>query len=348
MATAATFINGPQQISSRQESNLAKYASRLLPLLVEKNTLDVVVNADGALWVNRLGGGFEKEHGRFPASTSTLLLNGIATVRRRPLDEENPILETVFPLTGDRIEGLIPPVVTAPVFAIRTRPKQIYTLDDLATSGVLSDKQDPLNQKRHHDTFNEEAMAATSHLDVIRLAGKYRRNILIVGQTGSGKTTAGSSIINDWLSQTPDDRVVIIEDTPELQCSLPNHVQLLATGSVPLSKLLVASLRLIPKRIIVGEVRESRPARVLLNAWNTGHSGGLATIHANSAIAGLRKLEVLVGGHGAATRERISEAINVVIFIDGENTLAAGRKVREILLLKAFDPRTQDYSFEPL
>ena len=329
----------------RRSSNLQHYASRLLPLLDEESTLDVVVNADGSLWVNRLGRGFECE-GKFPASQAKLLLNSIATVRQIPFDHEHPILETIFPLTGDRIEGLIWPVVSNAVFAIRTRQKKLYPLSELAESGVLSDKGDPLNAKRHRDDFAEQTLRCGKHLDVIRLACRCRRNILMVGPTGSGKTTFGNSIIAEWAEVTPNDRVVIIEDTPELQCSLPNSVQLLATAQISQADLLTASLRLIPKRLVVGEVREEQPARVLLSAWNTGHSGGLATIHADDALSGLRKLETLIGGHQAAVRERIASAVNVVIFIDGEESIPAGRKVREVLVIKGFDRERQDYAME--
>ena len=183
-------------------------------------------------------------------------------------------------------------------------------------------------------------------MEVIRLACRYRRNILLVGPTGSGKTAVANGIIAEWSELTPNDRVVIIEDTPELQCSLPNHVQLLATARISQADLLKTSLRLIPRRIVVGEVREEEPARVLLGAWNTGHSGGVATIHANDALSGLRKLETLIGGHGPSVREQIASAINVVIFIDGEDSLPAGRKVREVLVVKSFDRATQDYAAE--
>jgi type IV secretion system protein VirB11 len=142
----------------RQTSNLARYARPLLPLLADPTTLDIVINADGSLWVNRLGGGFECE-GSFPAHSSKLLLNGIATVRQIQFDHERPILETIFPLTGDRIEGLIWPVVTNAIFAIRTRQKKLYPLSEMAKAGILTDKNDPLNARRHHDDF----LARISH-----------------------------------------------------------------------------------------------------------------------------------------------------------------------------------------
>ncbi|MBV8553303.1 MAG: Flp pilus assembly complex ATPase component TadA [Acidobacteriaceae bacterium] len=336
------MISVSQELERKQLDNLARHAGHLLPLLKDPATLDVVVNADSSLWVNKLGAGFERA-GNLSSSSARLLLAGIATVRRIEFNERHPILETIFPLTGDRIEGLIGPVVTGAILAIRTRQKRIFPLEEMALSKILTSGQDPLNAKRRHDTFLEQAQGL-DHLGVIRLAAKYRRNMLLVGPTGSGKTTFGNSIIAEWMETTPGDRVLIIEDTPELQCSLPNHVQLLATAHVSQAELLAASMRLIPQRIVVGEVREPEPARVLLGAWNTGHSGGLATLHANDSVSGLRKLETLVGGHEASVRERIAEAVNVVVFIDGEETLAAGRKVREVLIIRGYDRASEDYA----
>ena len=145
-------------------------------------------------------------------------MSGIATVRQIQFDHEHPILETISPLAGDRIEGLIQPSVTDAVLAIRTRQKKAYPLSELVESGVLSKKDDPLNAKRHHDDFVER-IPGCNHLDVIRLAVRYRRNILLVGPTGSGKTTFANSIIDECTVITPNDRVVMIEDTPELQCA---------------------------------------------------------------------------------------------------------------------------------
>ena len=325
--------------TDRQLENLSHYAGPIVALLEDRKTLDVVVNADGALWVNRLGSGFERE-GHFRSSAAKLLLSGIATVRQIPFDHDHPIIETIFPLTGDRIEGLMWPVVSSAVFAIRTRQKEIIS------SKVITSVSDPLNQKQHRDHFLEQLNGVRTHLEVLRLAVKYRRNMLVIGPTGSGKTTFANALIADWALQTPNDRVVVIEDTPEVQCSLPNHVQLVATAHVTQSELLTAALRLIPRRIVVGEVREEAAARVLLSAWNTGHTGSLTTIHADDAIGGLRRLENLLGGHSTAVRERIAAAVHLAVFIDGEESLAAARKLREIAVITGYDPATQDYRIQ--
>jgi type IV secretion system protein TrbB len=328
-------------LESRSFRSIAVHAGPIPQLLAEDTVLDVCVNPDGSLWVNRLGRGFAKE-GEFSTPDSLLLLSGIATVRDLNLSEKAPILETIFPLTGDRIEGLVPPIVSAPAFAIRTRQKRLYELQDMADAGILTHKDDAFNRRHHRDDFLNHVDGLT-HVDVLRLATQYRRNSLLVGPTGAGKTTFANTLIDDWRKQTLGDRVVMIEDTPELQCALPNNVQLLATRSITQADLLVAALRLIPKRLVIGEVRETEPARVLLSAWNTGHSGGLATIHADDGLAGLRKLESLVGTHDRGARERIAAAVGLVIFIDGDERVPAGRKVREVIVVRGFDPVRQDY-----
>ena len=320
---------------------IAQYAGRIPALLAEENVLDVCVNPDGVMWVNRLGRGFRDE-GVMSPSDAMLLLSGIATEQGCELNASHPILETTFPLTGDRIEGMIRPVVSEAAFAIRTRSKQILHVGRFrAARRVESKMNDPLNAKCYRAGFLDQS--AANHLNVIRLANRYRQNILLVGPAGSGKTTFGNALIADWFEQTPGDRVVVIEDTPELQCALPNYVALRASRVANEAKLLETALRLIPKRIVVGEVRSSEPARVLLEAWSTGHSGGLATIHADDAVSGLRKLESFLGSHDGVVRERIAAAIGLVIFIDGDERVPAGRKVRQVVAVRGFDHARQDY-----
>jgi Flp pilus assembly CpaF family ATPase len=314
-------------------------------LSADRTILDFVVNPDGKCWINRLGRGFEFEQEVNQAEIE-LLLNAIATARNvERFDHDQPILETTFPLTGDRISGLIAPVVAGPSFALRTKPGRVLTTASFAEDRILTGKSDPLNARRHADRFCE-MVKHCDHLQVLRQATVYRRNLLLAGPTGSGKTALANAIMGDWAVMTPGDRVVTIEDTPELTCAVPNNVQLLSNGNISQADLLVASLRLIPKRLVVGEVRNPRSAQVLLEAWNTGHSGGLATLHANDCLNALRRLETLLGGHTPAIRERIADAINLVVFIDAEEGLPAGRKVREVMLVKSLDRDTGDYSTE--
>jgi Flp pilus assembly CpaF family ATPase len=340
VGTITNTRSGNQDV--RQASNLAKLAGPLVDLLSDPRTLDVVVNSDGAIWVNHLGSGFGRV-GEFDAQRSMLLLRGIATIRDIHFDHDHPILETIFPLTGDRIEGVTSPVVPGVAMALRTRQKEIISLAGMVSSGVLTHRNDPVNWTRNQDAFLSR-IVSQDHLGIVRLACFYRRNVLLAGPTGSGKTTAANSIIYEWSLTTPDDRVIIIEDTPELQCSLANHVQLLTTSRISQAELLIASMRLIPTRIVMGEIRDGAAAEALLNAWNTGHSGGLATIHANDSVGALRKLETLVGGR--AVRERIANAIHLVIFIDSEKEVRVGRKVREIVVIKGYDQSSDEYALE--
>jgi type IV secretion system protein VirB11 len=322
---------------------IAHYAGPVPLLLGQSDVLDVCVNPDGSMWVNRLGRGFEQE-GVWATHDVTLLLSAIATEQECELNSTHPVLETTFPLTGDRIEGLIRPVVTDAAFAIRTKAKKVYTFEDFAAQQILTNCHDPLNVQSRRASFFDYARPGMDHLDILRLANRYRLNSLLAGPTGSGKTTFANGLMADWCVQTPDDRALIIEDTEELQCSLSNHVAMrTVVGVVDEAKLLKTTLRMIPKRIVVGEVRAPEPARVLLEAWNTGHSGGLATIHADDAISGLRKLETFLGSHDGVVRERIAAAIGLVIFIDGDERVAAGRKVRQVVAVRGFDHGRQDY-----
>jgi len=171
------------------------------------------------------------------------------------------------------------------------------------------------------------------HVEVIRFAVRLRKNMLIVGSTGSGKTTLVNAILDCLARLCPRDRVVLIEDTPELQCAVENSVALLAAGAVTMLDCLRACMRLKPTRIVVGEVRGGE-ALTMLKAWNTGHPGGAATVHANDAMSGLLRLESLVAEATSAPQQKlIAEAVNLIIFVDEESQIPAGRKVREMAVV---------------
>jgi len=307
---------------------------QVLRLLDDTLTEDILLNPDGSLWVKRMGHGFARV-GEMPAAQAASALGTIAAWRGTVLNHEHPILETELPIDGSRFEGIVSPVVRRPVFAIRLRPRKIFSLDDYEADGILTDGTDPLNQLRRRDDFLD-GVRGLKHGEVIRAAVRARKNILVVGSTGSGKTTLVNAILDSLARLTPHDRVISIEDTTELQCLVKNYLDLRAVGNVTMLECLRACMRLKPTRIVVGEVRGAE-AHTLLKAWNTGHPGGAATVHANDALSGLIRLESLVAEATSAPQQTlIAEAVDLVVFVDEEYGLKAGRKVREVLLVTGY------------
>lgn len=183
-------------------------------------------------------------------------------------------------------------------------------------------------------------MLSKIHYEVISRAIEERKNILIVGGTGSGKTTFANAIIDGIVNKCPHDRLIIIEDTNEIQCTAKNHVILRANDKISMLLLLKAVMRLRPDRILVGEVRGGE-ALALLKAWNTGHPGGIATIHANNALAGLNRLEQLIAEISISPMQTlIAEAVNIVVFIKKNKT---GREIKEVIEVLGFDKQKQNY-----
>jgi Flp pilus assembly CpaF family ATPase len=308
----------------------------VLRALADHRMEDIVLNPDSRLWVKRQGESFEVA-GEIPSAQAMAAMGTIAAQRGTVVNYDRPFLEAELPVDGSRFEGIVPPVTSRPVFAIRLRPRRIFTLDDYETGRILTSREDPLNRSRRRRNFVETAKGK-SHGEIIRLAVSEKKNILVVGSTGSGKTTLVNAILDALVRVAPEDRVITIEDTMELQCPVRNCVDLRAVGQVTMLDCLRASMRLKPTRIVVGEVRGAE-AHVMLKAWNTGHPGGAATVHANDAISGLVRLESLVAEATAAPQQSlIAEAIDLVIFIDEEADLAAGRKVRELLIVTGYEP----------
>jgi type IV secretion system protein VirB11 len=307
---------------------------QVLRLLEDNLTEDILLNPDGSLWVKQMGHGFSRV-GEMPATQAASALGTIAAWRQTVLNHERPILETELPIDGSRFEGIVSPVVRRPVFAIRVRPRKIFSLDDYEADGILTNGDDPLNRLRRRDDFLD-GVRGLNHADVIRAAIRTKKNILVVGSTGSGKTTLVNGILDALAQIAPHDRVISIEDTTELQCPVNNYLDLRAVGSVTMLDCLRACMRLKPTRIVVGEVRGAE-AHTLLKAWNTGHPGGAATVHANDALSGLIRLESLVAEATSAPQQRlIAEAVDLVVFVDEESSVRAGRKVREVLLVTGY------------
>ena len=289
--------------------------------LADRMVVEVMVNPDGKIWVDKIGEGRSFTGQSLASADADRILRLLADHVGEVVTRDRPRVSATLPETGERFQGAFMPIVPNPAFAIRKRPEVVFTLDDYVEQKIMTAQQ-----------------AAA-----IRAAAANRDNLLIVGGTGSGKTTLANAILAEPAFAT--DRVVLIEDTAELQCSAEDKVQMLTKRTEPvvtMTDLVRDTLRLRPDRIVIGEVRDGS-ALDLLKAWNTGHPGGLATIHANSALEGLTRLEDLIGEATPRIPYRaITQAINVVIFIE---RAPDGRRVKEVSRLVGREGET--YRLEP-
>ena len=308
----------------------------VLALMEDVRTEDIFLNPDGTLWVYRRGESFVQV-GEMSEAQAYSAVCTIASCRQTVINHERPILETELPLNGARVEAIVPPVVRRPVFAIRLRPRNIFTLDNYKSAQILTRKDDPMNAGAGRKSSFIDSVRGLDHAEIIELAVGARMNIVAVGPCGSGKTTFANAVLAAVAKVTPNDRVVTVEDTTELQCGVKNFVDLRAIGNASIDDCIRACLRLRPTRIIVGEVRGAE-ALELLKGWATGHPGGVTTIHGSDALAGLVQLENLVAEATNAPKQTlIAESIHLVVVIDQEPRIPAGRKVREVAVVTGYE-----------
>lgn len=314
--TTNTNINFARQISSAEPAlRLVEKIRRVLGnsicrYLEEPGLVEIMLNADGALWIDRLVTGMECIGTMQPSQAESVICS-VAAYHKEIVTREKPIFEGELPLNGERFEALIPPVVSAPVFTIRLKASKVFTLAEYVEAGIMTEHQK----------------------SVIESAVLDRQNILVVGGTGTGKTTLTNAIIEAIERLTPEHRLIIIEDTAEIQCSAKNANLLHSTDTVDMLRLLKATMRLRPDRILVGEVRGPE-ALALLKAWNTGHPGGAATVHANGARAGLIRLEQLIAETSTNPMQKlIAEAVDLIVSI---SKTPDGRRIDEILSVIGF------------
>ncbi|AMS45435.1 P-type conjugative transfer ATPase TrbB [Aminobacter aminovorans] len=279
--------------------------------LDDTSVVEIMLNPDGRLFIERLGHGIAAV-GEMSSAAAEIVIGSVAHALQSQADDEQPIISGELPIGGHRFEGLLPPIVSRPTFTIRRRASRLIPLDDYVSSKLMTARQ----------------------ADVIRNAIESRLNIVISGGTGSGKTTLANAVIAEIVEAAPEDRIVILEDTAEIRCVAENAVALHTSDTIDMARLLKSTMRLRPDRIIVGEVRDGA-ALTLLKAWNTGHPGGVTTIHSNSAMSALRRLEQLTAEVSQQPmREVIGEAVDLIVSIE---RTGRGRRVRDVVHVESFN-----------
>ena len=296
----------PRLVSKLQNA----LGDHLCMALEDPSVVEIMLNPDGKLFIERLDHGITAA-GELPRAAAETVIGSIAHALNSEIDEEHPIVSGELPIGGHRFEGLLPPVVAGPSFTIRRRASQLIPLEDYVAGGAMTAAQ----------------------AEVIRSAIAAKLNIIVAGGTGSGKTTLTNAILAEIVAHLPEDRLVILEDTAEIQCSAENAVCLHTSDTVEMARLLKSTMRLRPDRIIVGEVRDGA-ALTLLKAWNTGHPGGIATIHSNTARSALQRLEQLTAEVSQQPMQAvIGDAVDLIIAIE---RTPKGRQITEILHVRRF------------
>lgn len=303
------------------ETLTTSMGSYIAELLNNDEIVEIMLNPDGKLWAESLKTGRFFTDIMIDPFKARQAINTIATGLRVTCNDENPIISAELPGNGSRFQGMLPPIVANPTFTIRKKALLIYSLEQYVADRI---------------------MTPTQYRNIVQ-AIKEKNNILVVGGTGSGKTTLLNAILNE-IAKT-NDRIVIIEDTQELQCSAPDTVFLRSKeGVASMQDLLKSTMRLRPDRIVVGEVRGGE-ALTLLKAWNTGHPGGCASTHASGAFKGIMRIQELAqeAVAGRISRDMVSQAINIVIYIE---RVAHGRILKEIIRVNGYV--NGEYVTEPI
>lgn len=316
----AEVDRGPQASERGARMLRTALGPAIARFLEDPMTLEVMLNPDGRLWIDRLSEGLSDTGATLSPADGERIVRLVAHHVGAEVHAARPRVSAELPGTGERFEGLLPPVVTAPCFAIRKPAVAVFTLADYVTAGIMSAAQ----------------------AETLRAGVAARANILVAGGTSTGKTTLTNALLAE-VAQTSD-RVVLIEDTRELQCAAPNLVALRTKdGVATLSDLVRSSLRLRPDRIPIGEVRGAE-ALDLLKAWGTGHPGGIGTIHAGSALGALRRMEQLIQEAVVTVpRALIAETIDLIAVLSGRG---AARRLIELARVEGLGPEG-DYHLTP-
>ena len=297
----------------------------IMPFMQDKNVFEVYVNPDGKIWTDSLGKGRSYTGKNMSPEDTKGIIIAVAALTEQLVVSDRPALDAEIPANSFfpkcRFEGNLPNIVSAPTINIRKHPENIFTLENYVEQGTLTQQQyDFLVDAIHH-----------------------KKNIIAAGGTKSGKTTFLNAILAE-ISKL-DDRVILIEGTPELQCSAIDCVQMRATPSFSMEDCLKQVLRMTPDRIVVGEVR-SGEALALLDAWSTGHGGGCSTVHSNSAVDTLLRLENMTARVSRNPQQAtIAQAVHYIVYL---KYIGKMRKVQEILEIERWDPASKKYVYHAI
>jgi type IV secretion system protein VirB11 len=300
----------------RRHAALRTAVGPLLPYLDDERVVEIMLNADGRVWIERAGVGMSEATSGMRPDDALRMLRVVATEMGVELSDRNPSLAGKLPIWGARVQASIPPVVEAPVFALRKPARLVFGLDDYVARGVLTGLE----------------------ANALRAAVRDRLNILVGGGTGSGKTTFANALLREVAATS--DRVYLVEDNPELQCTSPNKIQVLVQPPIyTWNRAIVDAMRFRPDRIVVGEIRDGS-ALEMLKAWNTGHPGGIATVHANDTRAMLdRVCQLIEEVVPVAPRALVAQTMNICVHLRRDPLHPAGRSITGIDEVVGLDDR---------
>lgn len=317
---------------------LRSYLAPLTGMLARPDVTDIYVNRPGELWVETTGGAIERHDApALDEATLARLARQIAALSHQGISREHPLLSATLP-DGARVQVVAPPATRGPLaLAIRKHVSPDLTLDDYVAAGAFAETRGRDAMERSEvDRALSAQLAAGDIAAMLAAAVKARKNILVSGGTSTGKTT----FLNALIREIPaEQRLILIEDTPELYTRHANVVGLLAARSalgeahVTANDLLSASLRMRPDRIILGELR-GEEAFAFLRAINTGHPGSMTTVHADSAERAIEQIVLLALQAGTQlnredVRHYISHTVDIFVHLD---RIAGRRRVAEIVL----------------